>query len=81
MLQQDTIPEFVLQILSEEAYKHDTTIGDILEGCQTRHVVKARWATIKRLRGRPSTPSTLAIGRWLGLNHATVLYALRGGRK
>ena len=73
-------PEFVVAILREEAARFDTTVLDILEGCQMAHVVRARHAAVKRLSARPSNPSTVAIGRWLGMHHTSILSIL-GMRK
>lgn len=66
-------PRFVSEILQEEATRWDTTVADILEGCQMSHVVSARRAVVRRIHGRPSRPSTTVIGLWLNLHHSTVL--------
>lgn len=81
------LPERVQAILRETAHDHGLEVGDILGQSRKRCVARARQDAAWRLKnmawgaeggwsdGKPSFPQ---VGRWMGLDHTTILHACRG---
>jgi hypothetical protein len=76
-------PSFVSAILRRVAVQHGTTAESIV-GIQRHHVSHqknisaARRQVIRELAADPRRFSTPTIGRWLKINHASVIYHLKG---
>lgn len=80
------LPGRVQTVLRETATDHGVTVADILGKERKRTIAWARQDAAFRLKRiawgsggwSNGTPSFPQVGRWLGLDHTTVLHACRG---
>lgn len=73
-----SLPAKVQRLLGVAAQEHGVTVGEILSGRQFAKLVDARHSVAVSLSKRGHTQQQ--IGRWLGIHHTSVCYAL-GHRK
>jgi chromosomal replication initiation ATPase DnaA len=66
----------VHQYVQEAAAEHGTYPQAILGRCRLRTVYRARQQVMRRLRADGF--SYTQIGRWIGRDHTTVMYGVRG---
>lgn len=62
-------------VIAEVAREHEVTPEQVMGRSVHRHVVRARWAAMARLR--EAGLSYPRIGRILGRDHSTVMYGIR----
>lgn len=64
------------QVIEKVASLHGLEVSDILGNRRFRRIVTARHDAIEELRRHFSHLSTISIGKLLGLDHSSVVYAL-----
>lgn len=69
------------EILRETAAEHGMTVAAMLSRARSKPFVRARWDAIRELRAT-NTPNGLPrslplIGKVMGMNHTSLVYALR----
>lgn len=74
-----SLPPRVREIIETAAINHGLTPADILGRAQAPHIVAARWEAAHKLkltlRDDGSYPTYPQVGRWLSLDHSSVMYA------
>lgn len=70
------MPEWAKQIVKETTEKHGVTPAAIMSKSRLRKIVKCRNEIQYLMRSHPSTPSFPLIGRWLGRDHTSALWAV-----
>ena len=73
-----SMPAHAEALCREAARDSGVTFEDLFRPVKWREIVNARWEAFKRLRD--AGHSYPQIAGWFGVNHATVIYALRGGK-
>lgn len=71
------IPPRIRQVIDLTAAKSGLTAADILGKSRQRRIAYARQETCFRLRELRPQPTLPMIGRWLGLDHTSVLFGAR----
>lgn len=68
-------------IIYQVCLEHRVKIAEVMSNSRQRHIVACRWEIIRRMRATPGhngKPVSLPIiGRRLGIDHSSVLYALK----
>lgn len=72
----DTPRQKRMRVIQRVANAHDVDVADIMGRDRTRAVSRARWEAIATIRQRFGDSMPM-IGRLFGLDHTSVLHALR----
>lgn len=69
-------PPWVRDIVLEISAKHCVSPAAVITESRTHPVTKARWEIIHLIKAKKPMLSAPQMGRWLGRNHTSILFAL-----
>jgi hypothetical protein len=69
------LPLRVSRIIREACTAHGVRIADLMDGKRTRHICLCRNEVVYRIRDHATPPSFPTIGRWVGRDHTSCLWA------
>jgi chromosomal replication initiation ATPase DnaA len=67
----------LLDVVERVAKEHRSTVDEILGTCKQRHIVLARHDAWRALAAALPTWSSTSLGDLVGVDHTSILYALR----
>ena len=69
------LPPRVVAVIRDACHKHRIRIKDLMDGERTRPVCICRNEVVYRIRDHPAKPSFPTIGKWMGRDHTSCLWA------